>query len=60
MINSLVGVKSERVAGFDVDGGGGGPGSAADVASEIRRGERGDGGVVVCVFAQVLVDGELL
>lgn len=60
MVDSLVSVESEAVSGFDVDGGGGGSGGAADVAAQVRGGESGDGAVVVCVFAQVLVDGKFL
>lgn len=60
MVDGLVGVEGKGVPGLHVDGGGGSAGGAADVAPEIRRGQSRHWGIVVCVFAQVGVDGEFL
>lgn len=47
--------KREGGAGLDVDGGGVGAGLAAGVAAQVVGGERGDGRILVCVLADVLV-----
>jgi len=60
MIHSCVRGKGHSSAGWDRDSGSRGTGVAAYITAKVVGGERCDGGIVVCVFADVLVLGAFL